>query len=119
MDYRNFEVTSDVAGEKYRVQFRWLQTAISLRHSDTVDVKFQVDGGGKVVAVPHGTLERACARSKTPLTDELCLRIAAEHLRHALETGEDAEKDLLTLTEARVEELVERQLEPAEPRSIR
>ena len=113
MDYRNFEVPSEVTGEKYRVQFRWLQTAISLRHSDTVDVKFQVDGAGKVVALPHGPLERICARLKTPLTDELCLRIAAEHLRHALETGEDAEKDLLTMTPARVEELVERRLEHA------
>ncbi len=113
MDCRDFEVTSEVTGETYGVQFRWLQTAISLRHSDTVDVKFQVDGGGKIVALPHGTLERVCARLKMLLTDELCLRIAAEHLRHALATGEDAEKDLLTLTPSRVEELAEGQLERA------
>src|SRR5215831_6621051 len=96
LDYRDFEVTSEVAGETYRVRFRWLQTDFSLRHSDTVDVKFQVDGGGKIVALPHGPLERACARLKIPLTDELCLRIAAEQLRHALATGEDGE-NLLTL----------------------
>ena len=105
MDYRDFEVTSEVAGETYRVQFRWLQTAISLRHSDTVDVKFQVNDGSKIVAIPHGALEHVCARLKIPLTDELCLRIAAEHLQHALATGEDAERDLLTLTPSRVEDL--------------
>ena len=49
------------------------------------------------MALPHGALERVCARLKMPLTDELCLRIAAEHLRHALATGEDAAKDLLVL----------------------
>ena len=110
MDYRSFEVTSQVAGEVYRVEFRWLQTAISLRRSDTVDVKFLVDGVGKVVALPHAALEQAARQAGVQLTDELCLRIAAEHLKEALETGADAEKDLLTVTSSRVAELMERQL---------
>ena len=110
MDYRNFEVACEASGESYQVQFQWLQTAISLRHSDTVDVKFLVNGEGKVVAVPHGPLERACSEFRVPLTDELCLRIAAEHLREALLTGADAEKELLTLAPSRAEELVEKQL---------
>lgn len=110
MDYRNFEVTSQVTGEVYKVDFRWLQTAISLRHSDTVDVKFVVNGSGKVVALPHAALEHGTRSSGTPLTDELCLRLAAEHLKEALETGADAEKDLLTVAPSRVAELLEKQL---------
>ena len=53
MNDTNFEVTSEITGERYTVEFRWLQTAISLRHSDTVDVKFLVNGQGKVIALPH------------------------------------------------------------------
>lgn len=112
MDYRIFEVASQETGERYQVEFRWLQTAISLRHSDTVDVKFLVNGEGKVVALPHGALEQAAQQAGARLTDELCLRIAAEHLREALSTGADAEKELITLTPSRVAELADRQLRP-------
>jgi hypothetical protein len=110
VDYRHFEVTSQVTGEVYKVDFRWMQTAISLRHSDTVDVKFLVNGPGKVVALPHAALEQATRSVGVPLTDELCLRLAAEHLKEALETGADAEKDLLTLAPSRVAELLDKQL---------
>ncbi|HYM12640.1 MAG TPA: hypothetical protein VEU62_18020 [Bryobacterales bacterium] len=110
MDYRNFEVASQAAGERYQVEFRWLQTAISLRHSDTVDVKFLVNGEGKIVALPHAALEQATQQAGARLSDELCLRIAAEHLQEALATGADAEKEILTLTPARVAELAGRQL---------
>jgi hypothetical protein len=30
------------------------------------------------------------------LTDPWCSRLAAEHLKHIIETGEDMEKDLIT-----------------------
>ncbi len=113
MDYKNFEVTSQVAAERYQVEFAWLQTAISLRRSDTVDVKFLVNGMGKVVALPHGPLEQACSRLEILLSDDLCLRIAAEYIRGALLTGSDAEKDLLAVPPSRLEELVGAQLERA------
>lgn len=113
MDYRNFEVASPASGERYAVEFRWLQTAISLRHSDTVDVKFLVNREGKVVALPHAALEHVTRQAGTRLSDELCLRIAAQHLREALSTGADAEKELITLTPSRVAELAEAQLWPA------
>jgi len=108
VDQPSFEVASEITGERYTVEFRWMQTAISLRHSDTVDVKFQVNGRGKVVALPHAALERACRQVGVALTDPLCRRIAAGHLEKALQTGEDAENDLLTLTAEQVDELVRR-----------
>ena len=113
MDYRNFEVVSEITGDQHKVELRWMQTAISLRHSDTVDVKFLVNGAAKVVALPHAALEQATREVGVPLQDELCLRIAAEHLREALFTGADAEEDLLTVAPSRVVELVKRQLERA------
>ena len=113
MDDQNFEVTSQITGERFAVQFRWLQTAISLRHSDTVDVKFLVNGEGKVVALPHAPLERGCRENGLRLTDPLCRRVAARHLEAALSTGEDAGQDLLTLTPARVAELLRSEAQAA------
>jgi len=106
VNHESFEVVSEITGERYQVEFDWLQTAISLRHSDTVDVQFRVNGTGKVVALPHAALQSACRRAAIPLTDPLCRRIAAEHLRWALASGVDAERDLLTLTPAQVEDRV-------------
>jgi len=100
--FRRFEVGPDPYGRIWRVQFLWLQNGISIRHTDTVDVKFRVSAGGewqeKVIALRHPDLlavSRALAR---PLTDPWCLKLAALHLRHMIETGEDVEKTIVTLT---------------------
>jgi hypothetical protein len=37
---RRFEAGPDPFGRTWQVEFRWLQTGISIRHADTVDVKF-------------------------------------------------------------------------------
>jgi hypothetical protein len=39
-NFREFEAGPDPFGRMWSVQFKWLQTAISLRHSDSIDVKF-------------------------------------------------------------------------------
>src|SRR6185295_15560509 len=46
-NFRQFEAGSDPFGGVWAVQFKWLQTAISLRHSDTVDVRFVLRSGEK------------------------------------------------------------------------
>ena len=101
-----FEVVSRLTGERYQVEFGWLQTAISLRHSDTVDVKFLANGAGRIVALPHGALEQACRAAGVPLGDDLCIRIAAECLRESLEAGADPGSEPLTVGPQRVTELV-------------
>src|SRR5271165_768769 len=37
---RRFDAGPDPFGRTWHVEFRWLQTGISIRHADTVDVKF-------------------------------------------------------------------------------
>lgn len=85
----------------YEVLFKWLQTAIALRHSDTVDVKFILREGEtqseKTVALPHPDLLALSRDTAHPLTDPWCARLAARHLIHMIETGEDMEKDLVTV----------------------
>ena len=59
LNFRQFEAGPDPFGRKFQVYFKWLQTAISIRHADTVDVKFVLeDDGGSADAEDH----RAAAR---------------------------------------------------------
>ena len=101
--FRQFEAR-DPFGRKFQVFFKWLQTAISIRHSDTVDVKFILkdeSGGGqteKTIALPHADLLRLSKETGHALEDPWCARLAASHLVHLIATGEDMEKDLVTMT---------------------
>lgn len=100
---RLFDAGPDPFGRMWRVQFRWLQTGISIRHADTVDVKFFVipDGGEpaeKVIAMPHPVLLSITREGNRKLTDPLCMRLAAAHMKHMIETSEDMDKTLVTVS---------------------
>ena len=102
MDYRDFQARSSLTQQDYHCQFVYLQTAISLRHSDTVDVKFLVDGAGVVVALPHTAWIEYQHRTGQPLTDERATQVAASLLRDGLERGDDIELLDLNPTSAQV-----------------
>jgi hypothetical protein len=123
LNFREFEAGPDPFGRKYQVLFKWLQTAISIRHADTVDVKFVlIDDSGahsqKTIALPHGHLLRVSRDIGRPLDDAWCARIAQVHLIHLIETGEDMEKDLVTVPPADLQRYAEEllRLETAEIR---
>lgn len=102
-NFRQFEAGPDPFGRKFHVYFKWLQTAISLRHADTVDVKFLIEeeGGGrseKTIALQHPDLLAVSKEIGRAMDDAWCSRLAARHLIHLIETGEDMEKDLVTVS---------------------
>jgi hypothetical protein len=102
---RLFEAGPDPFGRTWKVQFRWLQTAISIRHADTVDVKFFISSEGlppeeRVIALPRNELLKLAVNSGRKLTDPLCMRIGAAHMRHMIETSEDMDKTLVTVLPA-------------------
>ena len=102
MNYRMFDAGPDPFGRTWHVEFRWLQTGISIRHADTVDVKFIVSTEGeppqeRVIALRHPDLLALSQKTGHPLTDAWCLRLAAMHLKHMIQTGEDMEKILVTV----------------------
>lgn len=103
--FRQFEAGPDPFGRKFQVLFKWLLTAISIRNSDTVDVKFvlvdeQESRTEKTIALPHADLLHVFRETGRSMDDPWCARIAALHLRHLVETGEDMEKDLVTMRPA-------------------
>jgi hypothetical protein len=104
-NFRQFEAGPDPFGRKFQILFKWLQTAISIRHADTVDVKFILvdENGGrtsKTIALPHAELLRVSRETARAMDDPWCSRIAAMHLQHLVSTGEDMEKDLVTVLPA-------------------
>jgi len=104
-NFRQFEAGPDPFGRKFQVLFKWMQTAISLRHADTVDVKFiLVDENGerapKTIALEHVDLLDIAKETGRKMDDPWCSRLAAMHLIHLVETGEDMEKDLVTVPRA-------------------
>ena len=111
---RLFEAGPDPFGRMWKVQFRWLQTGISIRHADTVDVKFLVTPQNgepveKVIALPHAALHKLTGNSGQKLTDPFCMRLAAAHIKHMIETAEDMDKTLVTISASELD-AYERQL---------
>jgi hypothetical protein len=99
-NFRQFDAGPDPFGRTWKVWFKWMQTAISIRHSDTVDAKFILESNGerqeKLIAIPHPDLLALSKESGVPMTDAWCTRLAALHLKHVIESGEDLEKDMVT-----------------------
>ena len=100
-NYRNFTVT-DAFGADWAVEFKWQQNAISIRHADAVDVKFIVTVCGveqeKVIALPHPHLLKLSAEQLRVLSDPWCCKIAATHLKQMIESSEDIERTLITVS---------------------
>ena len=99
-NFRHFDVGPDPFGRTWHVDFRWLQTAISIRHADAVDCKFQLERGEdvreKVIALPMPDLLALSERTKKPISDPWCLKLAALHLKRMIETDKDMDKTLVT-----------------------
>ena len=56
-----------------------------------------------MLALPHPDLLALSSKTGHPLTDPWCLKLAARHLAHIIESGEDLEKTLVTLSPADLE----------------
>ena len=120
-NFRDFTVGPDPFGRTWPAYFRWLQNGISIRHADTVDVKFGISTEGvpseeRVIALPHPALLALSEKLRHPVTDTWCLKLAALHLKHMLETGEDMEKTLVTTQPGEIEQYA-RELEHSLARS--
>lgn len=97
---RQFEV-QDPFGRTWSVEFRWLQNGISIRHADTVDVKYYLSSPEErrelVIALPHGELTRLAAASGRPITDAWCLHLASSRVRDMIAQWEDMEQTIVTV----------------------
>ncbi len=99
LNFREFDAGPDPFGRTWHIRFKWLQTAISIRHSDSVDVKFLMSDGTidaeKVISMQHRDLLELSRKTGIPMTDPWCARLAMLHLEYLVQSGEDMEKNLV------------------------
>lgn len=100
-NFRRFQTEADPFGRVWDVEFRWQQNGISIRHADTVDVKFHIWTSGepkqeRVIALTNPDLLKLAGKTGHPVTDAWCIKLAALHLKHMIESDEDMEKTLVT-----------------------
>jgi hypothetical protein len=58
----------------------------------------------KTIAMPHKDLLAISHDTGQLMTDPWCARLSVLHLKHMVETGEDLEKDLVTLSAEQLRE---------------
>jgi hypothetical protein len=107
-NFRDFDAGVDPFGRRWHAQFKYLQTGISIRHSDSVDVRYVLDNGEeqvqKTVVIPNADIRAYTLRTKRPVSDAWCSRVAVCKLRHVIETAQDLEKDYLPVAAHEIEE---------------
>jgi hypothetical protein len=107
-NFRDLDLGPDPFGRTWHAQFKYLQTGISIRHSDSVDVRYVLDNGDgqmqKTIVIQNADIRAYSARTGRPVSDPWCSRIALCKLRSVIETAEDLEKDYLPVTAREIEE---------------
>ena len=107
-NFREFEAGPDPFGRTWHIEFKWLLTAISLRHSDSVDVCFVLDNGEekmkRVVVIPHAELRAYSEKTGRKVSDTMCSRIAALKVKEVITNAEELENEYLPLTPKEIAE---------------
>ncbi len=85
--YEDFHATDPLAGHEYHCMFQCLIVGIATSHSDTVDLKFLVNGAGVWVGLPHPAWVEFKLRTGQALTDRMAVDLAGLYLKHAIESG--------------------------------
>ncbi len=98
MSYADFHATDRWSGESIHCLYQALITAISTRHADAVDVKFLANGHPVWIALPHPAWPEFQRHTGRVLTDPLAVEAAGHYLKWAIESGEDGNRELHSLT---------------------
>ena len=104
-NFRHFTTGPDPFGRSWKVTFRWQQNAISIRHADAIDVKWEIslveaeqekEEQEKVVALPLPILMKIAAEQQRAITDSWCMKLGGLHLIEMISTWQDMDKQLVT-----------------------
>lgn len=105
-NFRDFTLGPDPFGRTWQVLFKYLQTAISIRHSDSVDVCFILTSGDekmiRTVVLPHAALRAYSQQKGRKMEDAWCARLAYCKLKNMIETAEDLDKKYLLVSPAEI-----------------
>ena len=124
--YENFTTTDRWTEETLHCQWRANIVAISTRHADAVDVRFDVNDRPVWIAMPCTAWVEHKKRTNKIITDQLAAQAAGLYLKQIIESGYDSGREMYTMTVDEVLANVEtvlrevghtRKLPPLVPRS--
>ena len=96
--YSDFHATERWSGKQVHCVYQALQTAISTRHADAVDVKFAIDGRTVWIALPHPAWVEYQLRTGRVLTDPMAIQAAGHYLKQAIENGSEGGREMYALS---------------------
>ncbi len=100
--YEDFHVTDRWSGEDLHCRWKGNMVAIATRHADAVDIRFDVNGRPMWIALPCTAWMEQKKRTGKVITDRLAAQIAGRYLKHLIEEGYDAQRQVYTMTVAEV-----------------
>ena len=100
--YEDFHVTDRWSGEDLHCRWKGNMVAIATRHADAVDIRFDVNGRPMWIALPCTAWVEQKKRTGKVITDQLAAQIAGRYLKHLIEEGYDAQREVYTMTVAEV-----------------
>jgi hypothetical protein len=100
--YEDFHGTDRWTGEDLHCRWKANIVAISTRHADAVDVRFDVSGRTMTIALPATAWGEQKRRSGKVITDHLAAQIAGRYLKQLIDEGFDSQRELYTMTVADV-----------------
>ncbi len=96
--YDDFHVSDHWTGEDLHCRWKALMTAISTRHADAVDVRFDVNGRPLWIAMPCEAWLEYKRRTGFVITDSLAAQIAGRYLKESFENGFDNGREMYTMS---------------------
>lgn len=96
--YENFSATDRWTQETLHCRWRANIVAISTRHADAVDVRFDVSSRPVWIAMPCSAWVEHKKRTGKVITDQLAAQSAGLYLKHIIESGYDHGREMYTMT---------------------
>jgi hypothetical protein len=96
--YEEFSVKDRWSGEELACRWKGTLVAIATRHSDAVDVRFDVNGRPLWIALPLEAWGRHKSLTGKVITDQLAAQIAGRFLKQLIEEGFDSRREIYTMT---------------------
>ncbi|MGA8041581.1 MAG: hypothetical protein WCA37_02145 [Terracidiphilus sp.] len=100
--YEDFHVIDRWTNEDLHCRWKANMVAIATRHADAVDVRYDVNGRPMWIALPNEAWVEQKRRSGKVITDELAAQIAGHYLKQLVEEGQDARREIYTMSTAEV-----------------
>ncbi len=102
--YEDFTAQDPLDKRSYHCVYQAIIVGIATRHSDTVDIKFLVNGRGVWIGLPHPAWLEFRRRTGIALADRMAVDLAGLYLKQQIESGAGADRN--HWNDIRVEEVM-------------